>query len=300
MRSAYTRPVESRGCRVEEIEIPEPGPGEVLIRVHAAALTRDELDWPTDRLPAIPSYELSGVVAGLGAGVDDLAEGARSTRSPASTETARPPSTRRFPQPCCRAGSPRRSSHVESAALPLAGLSAWQALFDHGKLEAGRARADPRCVGRGRAPRDAARPLAWRARHRDRDRRRRCGNACARRPRDDRPGDAELRGARARRPRLRHRRRRDAPALTRGAPRRRPPRLGRRGAAARPGSRDHDELLRRRAEPRAARATRSARGRGRHQAGGRFDLLPRERPGGLRAPGRSGQAGQGRPRRLDM
>ena len=63
------------GLQVEEIEVPEPGPGEVLVRVHAAALTRDELDWPTDRLPAIPSYELSGVVAGLGEGVESLAEG---------------------------------------------------------------------------------------------------------------------------------------------------------------------------------------------------------------------------------
>jgi hypothetical protein len=36
------------------------------VRVHAAALTRDELEWPVDRLPAIPSYELSGIVAALG------------------------------------------------------------------------------------------------------------------------------------------------------------------------------------------------------------------------------------------
>jgi NADPH:quinone reductase-like Zn-dependent oxidoreductase len=47
---------------LEEIQLPEPHPGEVLVRVHAAAITRDELEWPTDRLPAIPSYELSGVV----------------------------------------------------------------------------------------------------------------------------------------------------------------------------------------------------------------------------------------------
>ena len=47
---------------VDEIEVPQPGPGEVLVRVHAAAITRDELDWPVDRLPAIPSYELSGTV----------------------------------------------------------------------------------------------------------------------------------------------------------------------------------------------------------------------------------------------
>src|ERR671928_1813607 len=54
------------GLKVEEIETPSPDPGEVLVRVHAAAITRDELEWPVDRLPAIPSYELSGVVVGSG------------------------------------------------------------------------------------------------------------------------------------------------------------------------------------------------------------------------------------------
>jgi NADPH:quinone reductase-like Zn-dependent oxidoreductase len=49
--------------------------GEALVRVHAAAITRDELEWPVDRLPAIPSYELSGVVAALGQGVESLAIG---------------------------------------------------------------------------------------------------------------------------------------------------------------------------------------------------------------------------------
>src|SRR6266550_3906622 len=54
------------GLNVEEIETPSPDPGEVLVRVHAAAITRGELEWPADRLPAIPSYELSGVVVGSG------------------------------------------------------------------------------------------------------------------------------------------------------------------------------------------------------------------------------------------
>jgi hypothetical protein len=35
----------------------------VLVRVHAAAITRGELEWPIDRLPAVLSYELSSVVA---------------------------------------------------------------------------------------------------------------------------------------------------------------------------------------------------------------------------------------------
>ena len=54
------------GLKVEEIETPSPDPGEVLVRVHAAAITRGELEWPVDRLPAIPSYELSGVVVDSG------------------------------------------------------------------------------------------------------------------------------------------------------------------------------------------------------------------------------------------
>src|ERR671928_88417 len=63
------------GLKVEEIETPSPDPGEVLVRVHAAAITRDELQWPVDRLPAIPSYELSGVVEEVGAAVTGVAAG---------------------------------------------------------------------------------------------------------------------------------------------------------------------------------------------------------------------------------
>ena len=59
----------------ERVDTPRPGSGEALVRVHAAAITRDELDWPTDRLPAIPSYELSGVVAALGPGTEGVAPG---------------------------------------------------------------------------------------------------------------------------------------------------------------------------------------------------------------------------------
>ena len=62
----------SDGLRLDELAVPEPQAGEVLVRVHAAALTRDELTWPTDRLPAIPSYELSGVVEATGTQVFGL------------------------------------------------------------------------------------------------------------------------------------------------------------------------------------------------------------------------------------
>jgi NADPH:quinone reductase-like Zn-dependent oxidoreductase len=60
---------------VEEADKPRPGPTEALVRVHAAAITRGELEWPVDRLPAIPSHELSGVIEEVGAGVAGVAEG---------------------------------------------------------------------------------------------------------------------------------------------------------------------------------------------------------------------------------
>src|SRR5437763_16598678 len=61
---------------IDEVELGPPAEGEALVRVHAAALTRDELDWPLDRLPAIPSYELAGVVEAVAPGVADVAPGA--------------------------------------------------------------------------------------------------------------------------------------------------------------------------------------------------------------------------------
>jgi NADPH:quinone reductase-like Zn-dependent oxidoreductase len=125
--------VHGRGLRIEEIPVPVPTAGEALVHVHAAAITRDELTWPVDRLPAIPSYELSGVVAGVPADVRDVAEGDEVfaltpfDRDGVAAEYAVVPVAVLAPRP-------RRLTHVESAALTLAGLSAWQGLFDHGAL----------------------------------------------------------------------------------------------------------------------------------------------------------------------
>jgi NADPH:quinone reductase-like Zn-dependent oxidoreductase len=117
----------SQGLVVEEIERPSPGPGEVLVRVHAAAITRDELTWPVDRLPAIPSYELSGVVAEGPSAGDDVFALTPFDRDGVAAEYAVVPASVLAPKP-------RGLTHLESAALPLAGLSAWQGLFDHGRL----------------------------------------------------------------------------------------------------------------------------------------------------------------------
>src|SRR5918992_1224763 len=64
-----------KGLRRETIETPSASGGEALVQVHAAAITRGELEWPVDRLPAIPSYELSGVVEDVGPGADGVAAG---------------------------------------------------------------------------------------------------------------------------------------------------------------------------------------------------------------------------------
>jgi NADPH:quinone reductase-like Zn-dependent oxidoreductase len=115
------------GLKVEELETPAPGPGEVLVQVRAAAITRGELGWPVDRLPATPSYELSGVVVGSG---DEVYALTPFDRDGVAAEYAVVPAAVLAPKPA-------RLSHVEAAALPMGGLTAWQALFVHGRLARG-------------------------------------------------------------------------------------------------------------------------------------------------------------------
>jgi NADPH:quinone reductase-like Zn-dependent oxidoreductase len=123
------------GLRFETIETPALRAGEVLVEVHAAAITRDELEWPLDRLPAVPSYELSGVVAAAG----DLAEFSVGDEVFALTPFDRDGVAAEYAAVAAQllASKPASLSHVESAAVPLPALSAWQGLFVHGRLAAG-------------------------------------------------------------------------------------------------------------------------------------------------------------------
>jgi NADPH:quinone reductase-like Zn-dependent oxidoreductase len=122
--------------RVEEVATPDPGPEDVLVQVHAAAITRDELEWPTDRLPATPSYELSGVVVAIGPEAEGVKPGdavyalTGFDRDGAAAEYALVSAPFLAPKP-------RTLDHVQSSAIPLAALSAWQGLFVHGRLERG-------------------------------------------------------------------------------------------------------------------------------------------------------------------
>jgi NADPH:quinone reductase-like Zn-dependent oxidoreductase len=98
-----------------------------LVRVYAAAITRDELTWPTDRLPAIPSYELCGVVESSGEEVIALTP---FDRDGVAAEWAAVPAEVLAPKPS-------GLSHEEAAALPMPGLTAWQGLVTHGRLNTG-------------------------------------------------------------------------------------------------------------------------------------------------------------------
>jgi NADPH:quinone reductase-like Zn-dependent oxidoreductase len=124
------------GLRVETVDTPSLGVGEALVEVHAAAITRGELEWPLDRLPAIPSYELSGVVAAVADDVDTVSVGDQVyaltpfDRDGVAAEYAVVPAWMLAPKPSAL-------THAESAAVPLPALSAWQGLFAHGRLEPG-------------------------------------------------------------------------------------------------------------------------------------------------------------------
>jgi NADPH:quinone reductase-like Zn-dependent oxidoreductase len=131
-----TAPTGIDGLAAEQVEIPRLGAGEALVRVHAAGITRDELTWPVDRLPAIPSYELSGTVVSIaddarGVGIGDAVFALLPfDRDGAAAEYAVVPADLLAPKPSTL-------GHVESAAVPLAALSAWQGLLDHGRLQEG-------------------------------------------------------------------------------------------------------------------------------------------------------------------
>jgi len=128
----------------EQAPVPSAGPGEVLVAVHAAAITFAELTWDeswttsdgADRTPVIPSHEVSGTVAALGDGVTGLAVGddvfglIDFDRDGAAAEYVTVPEAN-------LARKPGSISHPEAASLSLSALTAWQALVDRANLALG-------------------------------------------------------------------------------------------------------------------------------------------------------------------
>src|SRR5467141_245629 len=128
------------------VERPEPQAviNDVVVQVHASGFTWDELTWPStwtdrlgrDRTPVIPGQELAGVVTALGYGTTGLSVGQRvfglsdSYRGGTLAEYVAVEARNLAPLP----------GDVEftvGASLPISGLTAWQGLFEHGRLQAG-------------------------------------------------------------------------------------------------------------------------------------------------------------------
>lgn len=132
------------GLALAEMPYPHMAENDVIVAVHAASFTPDELEWPAtwtdragrDRTPTIPGHEVSGVVAELGFGTTGLEIGQRVI---GLTDWARNGTLAEYVAVEARNLAPLSAGidHVTAAALPMPGLTAWQGLFDHGHLTSG-------------------------------------------------------------------------------------------------------------------------------------------------------------------
>jgi NADPH:quinone reductase-like Zn-dependent oxidoreductase len=132
------------GLSLADMPYPHAAENDVIVRVHAASFTPGELDWPGtwtdraghDRTPTIPGHEVSGVVAELGYGTTGLTVGQRVF---GLTDWARNGTLADYVAVEARNLAPLSAGidHTVAAALPISGLTAWQGLFDHGRLATG-------------------------------------------------------------------------------------------------------------------------------------------------------------------
>jgi len=130
--------------RYEDVDVPTPGAGEVRVRVTATSYNSVDAtiragglqDRAPVQLPHVPGVDVAGTVDALGDGVDAIAVGDRvvgllpMTAAGAAAEHV-------IASGESLAGVPRCLPLAALAGLPLVGLTAWQALFDLGKLTAG-------------------------------------------------------------------------------------------------------------------------------------------------------------------
>src|SRR5262249_14865145 len=128
----------------EDAPMPELGAGDALIRVHATGITPAELTWAetysncdgTERLPAIPGHEVSGVVECVADGAGDVINGEQVY---ALTSFCRDGGAAEYVavRAADLAPKPKTLDHAQAAAVPLSALTVWQAFFDHARLAAG-------------------------------------------------------------------------------------------------------------------------------------------------------------------
>ena len=128
------------------VERPEPRPSinDVVVQVYASGFVNTELDWPStwadrldrDRTPSIPGHELAGVITALGYGTTGLSVGQRVF---GLTDWSRDGTLAEYAAVEARnlAPLPGDVDFTVGASLPISGLTAWQGLFEHGRLRAG-------------------------------------------------------------------------------------------------------------------------------------------------------------------
>ena len=131
---------------VKLIERPEPQAAinDVVVQIRASGFTGDELSWPStwvdrggrDRTPSIPGHELAGVVTALGYGTTGLSLGQRVF---GLTDWYRDGTLAEYIAVEARnlVPLPADLDFTVAAALVMPGLTAWQGLFEHGRLRAG-------------------------------------------------------------------------------------------------------------------------------------------------------------------
>jgi NADPH:quinone reductase-like Zn-dependent oxidoreductase len=131
---------------LELVQRPEPQAAinDVVVRIHASGFVPTELTWPStwtdrldrDRTPSIPGHELAGVVTALGDGTTGLSVGQRVL---GLTDWYRDGTMAEYAAVEARnlAPLPGDVDFTVGASLPISGLTAWQGLFQHGRLQAG-------------------------------------------------------------------------------------------------------------------------------------------------------------------
>ena len=121
-----------------------PAINDVVVEIHASGFVGTELDWPStwtdrlgrDRTPTIPGHEFAGVVAEVGYGTTGLSVGQRVL---GLMDWYRDGTLAQYAAIEARnlAPLPGDVDFTVGASLPISGLTAWQGLFDHGRLRAG-------------------------------------------------------------------------------------------------------------------------------------------------------------------
>src|SRR4051812_184905 len=140
-RADPSNPMPSYG----DVPRPEPGEGELLVRVHATSIMPAELGWRTTWetragvpriFPVIPGHEFSGLVAAMGAGVRGLDIG-EEVYGMNDWDSQGAQAEYCLTRPDKIAQMPSSIGHVKAAATPISALTAWQALVEYGHLAAG-------------------------------------------------------------------------------------------------------------------------------------------------------------------